>query len=811
MKKILKRSIAMILSVLMLVSFPITGLAATSTKSSFTGKTYTHSTAFDDSTVLNGIDVSSHNGTIDWQKVKKSGVDFAMIRVGFTGYTKSKHSINADTSFKTNIEGATAAGIPVGVYYYSQAINFQEALDEVSWFLSRIKDYKITLPVVCDYEFAGQPEDGRLDTAWSSGAIDEEDMTYIAKTFCQVIKNNGYDAAFYSNKSFLTHNVAGDALGEEFKIWLAHYTTKTDYKGNYTMWQYTESGTVDGINGIVDCNFLYQPQGVSDEVVTNLKASTAQNALTLSCDALNGAVSYEFQVKKNGSWVSATSKTPSAQITGLASGTEYEARVRANVFGAYTGWTTASFFTKPAKVTGLYTSARGGTGNTLRISWDAQKDADGYNVYRKESGKYVFKGTTAKNEYTFEDMVPGWEYYFRVTAYKGDPSNAGYGSDEFHTCAACPPMDAPTVSPAGSNSIKVDWNIVNSHGYVIQWSTDSTFSKDLNSLYVTGHNWDSYTITTKGNARNYYVRVRAWRNFEGGMVYGVWSSGSKISSDIPDKVTGLATTGRGNGGYSLKIGWNAQSDADSYNIYSYSKTKGWTKAATTKNNYYVFEDVVPGWEYNYKVAAVKNGREGELSDQLHTCAACPDMKAPNLTKEGLMTTTIRVNWEIVNSHGYVVQWSKDPQFKTGVTSVYVTGHNQDTYNIKTISTYDKHYVRVRAWRNFEGGMVYGSWSEASKTVIEKEDAEWVQREANAYIQSRGIANEPLTPDASGWSGKISTVPFTSKYELLEYVKGTVDFEYQDSADAGNDNTYLNLYVYFEPDDDGSYLFYVLYL
>ena len=363
---------------------------------------------------------------------------------------------------------------------------------------------------------------------------------------------------------------------------------------------------------------------------------------------------------------------------------------------------------RPAKVTGLHTAARGGTGERLQLAWDAQSYADGYNVYQKISGKYVLVATTTNNYYVFENLVPGWEYYFRVTAYKGNPSYAGYGSDEFHTCAACPPMDAPAVSLAGSNSIKVDWNIVNSHGYVIQWSKDASFKTDLNSLYVTGHNWDSYTINTKDAASKYFVRIRAWRNFEGSLVYGVWSKGAQLDPDALYPVTGLATTGRGDGGYKLRIGWDAQQGADSYNIYSYSKTNGWAKAASTADNYYVFDNVVPGWEYYYKVAAVKNGVEGPLSEQLHTCAACPTMNKPSLYLYS--NEMILIEWDVCNSHGYVVQWSTSSDFSRNVQSKYVTGHDESDYLIENLSKNTRYYIRTRAWRNFEGGMVYGEWT-----------------------------------------------------------------------------------------------------
>ena len=362
-------------------------------------------------------------------------------------------------------------------------------------------------------------------------------------------------------------------------------------------------------------------------------------------------------------------------------------------------------YTKPEMVTGLKTAARGGAGERLKISWNAQKDADGYNVYKKTNGKWFLEATVTGTSYIFGDLVPGWEYDFRVSAYKGDTSNTGAAA-ELHTCAACPTMEAPEVAPAGSNALRISWDVVNSHGYLIQYSTDAQFKTDVNSVYVTGHNADNYTIKTKAAASSYYVRVRAWRNFEGGLVYGAWSSSSQLNPDGIYQVTGLYTAARGGMGEKLRIAWDAQKNAESYNVYAKSGDE-WILAGNTEASEFVFDDLVPGWEYFYKVAAVQNGQEGKLSAELHTCAACPPMDAPVITAAG--KNEIKVEWNVVNSHGYVVQYSTDSEFKSNVNSVYVTGHDADSYTI-TAANAENCFVRVRAWRNFEGGMVYGVWS-----------------------------------------------------------------------------------------------------
>ena len=359
-----------------------------------------------------------------------------------------------------------------------------------------------------------------------------------------------------------------------------------------------------------------------------------------------------------------------------------------------------------SKVAGLATTARGANGVNLTISWNAVDGATGYNVYgyNKPADSWTLLDTVTTNKY-ISPTTPGYEYSFRVAAVNGDVE--GTPSDALHTCAACETMDAPSVIASNDKTIQVDWNLVGSHGYVVMWSKDASFKTCVSSKYITGHSKSNYTISVPSGAGQYYVRVRAWRNWETGYVYGSWSEGVKAGQTIA-KVTGLKTSARGANGVNLTISWNAQTAADSYNVYGYNKANdSWTLLDTVSTNKYI-SPTTPGYEYIFRVAAVEDGREGVPSERLHTCAACDTMKAPTVQKSG---SQIKVGWELVGSHGYVVMWSTDPTFKTGVSSKYITGHSVNHYTITGINSNQTYYVRVRAWRNWETGYVYGSWSE----------------------------------------------------------------------------------------------------
>nr|MCR5754501.1 hypothetical protein [Acetatifactor sp.] len=191
-----------------------------------------------------GIDVSKWNGNIDWKAVKNSGVSYVIIRCGYRG--SSQGMLVQDPKFKNNISGAIAADIKVGVYFFTQAVDEVEAVEEASFVLDMIKGYKISYPVFLDVEVSG----GRGDK------IDKDTRTAVCKTFCETIKRAGYTAGVYANKSWFEGKIDASALGA-YKIWLAQYAQEPTYKGRYDMWQYRSTGKVSGISGNVDLNLSY--------------------------------------------------------------------------------------------------------------------------------------------------------------------------------------------------------------------------------------------------------------------------------------------------------------------------------------------------------------------------------------------------------------------------------------------------------------------------------------------------------------------------------------------------------------------------
>ncbi|MBO5621229.1 MAG: glycoside hydrolase family 25 protein [Butyrivibrio sp.] len=191
-----------------------------------------------------GLDVSKHNGNIDWNAVKASGINFAIIRCGYRG--SSSGALIVDPYYYTNISGAQAAGINVGVYFFSQAVNEIEAVEEASMVLELISGYSLQMPVYIDVE----KSNGRGD------AISVEERSAAAHAFLSTISNAGYTAGIYSNKLWFENRINTSSF-TGYKIWLAQYVDIPTYTATrYDMWQYTSKGSISGISGNVDMNVI---------------------------------------------------------------------------------------------------------------------------------------------------------------------------------------------------------------------------------------------------------------------------------------------------------------------------------------------------------------------------------------------------------------------------------------------------------------------------------------------------------------------------------------------------------------------------
>ena len=352
MKRICTIVIAFILT---LSLFPFEAFAATG-NSPFKSGTYTHSSVFDGMKIYNGIDVSEHQKTIDWTKVKAAGVDFAIIRVAGRGYGSG--SLYEDKYYKQNLQGAIDAGIKVGVYFFSQAVTVKEAEEEADYILSRISGYDITLPVIFDFEFG---TGYRVNALKYKTTACKTAITNMCNAFCARVKSAGYNAMVYANlTTFNGYMYPQKIISSGYDLWLAQYNTSAGLTYDYCCWQYTSSGKVSGISGNVDCNFWYD----------------------------NGKY-FGGQTPEEPDPEPTPDPDPSPDPTPSVS-----------------------------KVTGV--SLKTGTTSSVTLSWSKTSGADGYYVYRSDSygGTYKKIAGVSKNEYKNTGLTQGREYYDKVYAYK---------------------------------------------------------------------------------------------------------------------------------------------------------------------------------------------------------------------------------------------------------------------------------------------------------------------------------------------------------------------------------------------------------
>jgi GH25 family lysozyme M1 (1,4-beta-N-acetylmuramidase) len=196
---------------------------------------------------LFGIDVSRYQGDIDWQRAAADGVEFAMIRVGYRGYEAGRLSV--DEYFEQNIRGAADAGVKIGVYFFSQATNRAEAIEEADVVLVNIAPYDVSFPVVFDIEdIAGQVS--RTD------ALTSAEITDIAIAFCERVAQAGYKPMVYANPKWFVSRMELDRL-EAYDKWLAQYYKTPSFPYAFSIWQFTNTGSVDGIGGDVDLNVAF--------------------------------------------------------------------------------------------------------------------------------------------------------------------------------------------------------------------------------------------------------------------------------------------------------------------------------------------------------------------------------------------------------------------------------------------------------------------------------------------------------------------------------------------------------------------------
>ncbi|MGN0153195.1 MAG: GH25 family lysozyme [Lachnospiraceae bacterium] len=451
--------------------------------SPYTNKTYTHQDQFTGCTIINGIDVSEYQKTIDWAAVKAAGIDFAFIRVGGRGWGKTGSMYN-DSTYGINMQNAAAAGVNTGIYVFSQAITEAEAVEEAQFILDRIGTYTVNMPLILDYEFAstGTSEGGRLRDA----NLSKEEATNVCLAFCQTIAAAGYTPMVYANPDMLNNHLNASTISASYPIWLANYTTSTSYNGTFTYWQYSSTGSVPGITGNVDMNFYYAaPTGsLASAVITpiadqtyNGSAHTPSFTVTLDGKVLTPNLDYTIQYSNNINVGTAT-----ITITGA---------------NGYFGTRTIIFNIVPKAMSTLNVKKR--STNYITLSWSKASNVTGYQIYRASApdGSYKkIKTVTNKSTTSYKNsgLTAGQCYYYKIRTYITSNGQTYYG--EYSPIRAIYTNTGYTRLALGKSGAAI-YNTTSTDGVVVINPTpNAAMTVTYSTLDAAGNTWYHVTYET---------------------------------------------------------------------------------------------------------------------------------------------------------------------------------------------------------------------------------------------------------------------------------------------------------------------------
>lgn len=614
----------------------------------------THQNRFSGVSKVYGIDVSYYQGNIDWKKVKNSGVEFVIIRVGYRGYG-SAGTLVEDPKFKTYLDGATKAGLKVGVYFYTQAITTAEAKAEAKFVLDRIKGYSLQMPVYYDIESVDY-DTGRLDSAGLSKA----QKTALCTAFCDTIIKSGYSAGVYANYTWLNYYIDGAGLGKKYPIWLAHYTSNTNYDQRMDMWQYSGSGTVSGISAYTDVNVWYSgklPLYVSDLI-------SVANTSTSNKFAWNGAPDATGYEVYQGTSPSDPHKkkigdTKNTYFTNSnkSTGTMYKYMVRAysdasgkRVYGDYSDVFTTC--TLPANISKISASARG---TSVTISWDKVSKATDYIVEHYVNGAWKQVGTTSSLSYKVNGITQNGVNKFRVKArrnYSGVYYNGGYTYVNAEVTDIPSAVTGVRSTSNTSTSNTITWNASKkAEGYEIyQWIGTNDSYKLIGTTTST-----KFTNSKKSSGTMYRYKVRAFNTVDGQRIEGAYSS-ELTTCTLPANVSfSLCSTDVD----SITLNWNKVSKATGYQVEMYTNGT-WKTLSTLSGTSYTASDLSQKTAYRFRVRATRNynyiNYYGDYTEKDITIR--PANTPEGLSSSANTSSSNTITWESVNGvSGYsVYQW-----------------------------------------------------------------------------------------------------------------------------------------------------------
>ena len=712
-----------------------------------------------------GIDVSKWNGNVDWDKVKADGIDYVIIRAGYG-------NSNVDPYFKSHIEGASKAGLKIGIYWFSYATSVEKAKEEAAKCLETIAPYKnkISYPVFYDFEYAS------VDYATKMGVKITKDLSSkMAHVFLNEIKNAGYINGIYTNKDFGDRYFDEDILYNNY-LWVAQYASTCTYPRPYMMWQFTEKGTINGIGTpsnpvYFDVNYTYL-KPYTDEIINGVPESKIDlsSATVNSIDSqtyTGSSIEPSVTVTLNGKTLKLNEDYTLTYSNNVNVG---NATITINGIGNYTGSKKINFNIVPKKLdisSATVNSINSQTYTGFSIEPSVTVTLNGKTLKLNED--YTLTYSNNVNVGTATITINGIGNYtgskkinFNIVPKKLDISSATVNSISSKTYTGSSIKPSVTVklnnktlklntdykvSYSNNKNIgtakilikgigkydgekTVTFNIIPSkvtnlksskktyNSITLSWNKINNvtgykiyrYDKKSNSYkYLATAKTNSYTDKSLKASSTYSYKVRAYK----GSLNGSYSNtiDVKTSPNYAPKVTGLKLKTQKSD--SLTISWNKINNVTGYKVYRYDvKTESYKLIKTISNastTSYTNSKLTSATKYLYKVRSYKIvNNKTHNGDYSSSLAATTKPLTPTVKLTSPSTKKIKLTWTNINSR------------TTGYNIYMATSKNGTYKNIGSTSkkSFTKgslkkgktYYFKVRAYRTIDGKKVYSSYS-----------------------------------------------------------------------------------------------------
>ena len=487
--------------------------------------TYTHASQFKNSTVMKGIDVSEWNGSINWRKVKSSGVTFAFIRAGGRYYGSGAYFV--DSKFAENVKNATAAGIDVGAYFYSQAINATEARQEAAYTLNIVSSYNLTLPIVMDYEYAWE---GGLTGRLYNAHLSKSAATTVINTFCSTVEASGYVGMLYASKSVITDDMKITSINNKYPIWNAQYNDSDTLT-------YTDNGLTSGKK------YTYMVRGYHK----------------LNTGTVYGAYSQEYSCTATYAEAVTASTDPEPPIFDTAPDMPAQAAIADR------------------------------TSSSINVRWSKISGVTGYFVYKynTSTGKYDRIARCIGDEsrsYNFTGLSPATTYKFGVRAYYEYNGVIMYSNRlEFSKCTKPRTFTSSfKYTPIGSYRCLHWQKLSNVSGYII-YKYDIAHNKYTRVKKISSYKTTSCILPALKSGFGY--RILAYKNVNGSIVYGDISKAPAKASSLSGTVIDSQVRLRAGAGTNKRIIRElARGSKVKISGCKYSGKNAWYKITYTKGS-----------------------------------------------------------------------------------------------------------------------------------------------------------------------------------------------------------------------------------